>query len=358
MPLSPVPSRRGWRAGGGVCELAVGSLAHRRVGGDRVVRGRFRDGVSLADVAGMQRARILHAMADLACERGAGSVTVAHVVERAGVSRRTFYETFVDREDCFLATFEQALRQAERRTIAAFEAADGWRGSVRAGLGALLGFFDEQPCLGRMLVCESQAGGAQTVLRRGEVVAVLIGVVDEGRGERGSKVVPPLTGEAVIGGALAVIQSRLLADPRPSLVELVNPLMSSIVLPYLGASAARRELAREVSRETTVPSHPGSEGGLSSDPFKEAGMRLTYRTVRVLVAIADQPNASNRIVGEAAGISDQGQTSKLLGRLKRIGLVSNSGLGLESGAPNAWTLTVRGREMTDALRAYATEDLQ
>ena len=281
-------------------------------------------------------------------------MTVAHVVERAGVSRRTFYETFVDREDCFLATFEQALRQAERRVITAFQVAEGWRGSVRAGLAALLAFFDEQPCLGRMLVCESQAGGAQAVLRRGELVTVLIRVVDEGRGERGSAVVPPLTGEAVVGGALAVIQSRLLADPRPSLIELVNPLMSSIVLPYLGVSAARRELTREM----TVPLCAESEGALSGDPFKEAGMRLTYRTARVLVAVADRPSASNRTIGEAAGISDQGQTSKLLGRLKRIGLVSNSGLGMGSGAPNAWTLTARGREMTDALRVYATEDLK
>ena len=48
-------------------------------------------------------------MFDVADRAGAANVSVAHVVERSGVSRRTFYETFVDREDCFLAAFDEAL---------------------------------------------------------------------------------------------------------------------------------------------------------------------------------------------------------------------------------------------------------
>jgi DNA-binding MarR family transcriptional regulator len=81
----------------------------------------------------------------------------------------------------------------------------------------------------------------------------------------------------------------------------------------------------------------------------ELGMRLTYRTVRVLMAVADEPGSSNRGVSEGAGISDQGQVSKLLARLKRAGLVQNAGVVIEHGMPNAWTLTEKGRMVHGAI---------
>ncbi len=78
-------------------------------------------------------------------------------------------------------------------------------------------------------------------------------------------------------------------------------------------------------------------------------MRLTYRTLRVLSAIASQPGASNRQVGETAGVHDQGQISKLLARLERLGLIQNAGQGQPRGEPNAWGLTARGFEVQAAL---------
>ena len=127
--------------------------------------------------------------------------------------------------------------------------------------------------------------------------------------------------------------------------------MSMIVLPYLGAAAARRELERPLP--APVPTKGSSRGeGLLSDPFKDAGMRLTYRTVRVLLAVAEHSGASNRLIGETAGISDQGQMSKLLGRLRRLGLISNTGLGPGQGAPNAWTLTEKGRRIAQSIHTH------
>jgi hypothetical protein len=41
----------------------------------------------------------------------------------------------------------------------------------------------------------------------------------------------------------------------------------------------------------------------------------------VLIAIGSHAGASNRQVGEAAGIADQGQISKLLARLDGLGLI-------------------------------------
>jgi predicted transcriptional regulator len=78
-------------------------------------------------------------------------------------------------------------------------------------------------------------------------------------------------------------------------------------------------------------------------------MRLTYRTLRVLSAIAHTPGISNRGAAEAAGVRDQGQISKLLSRVERLGLIRNTGAGQAKGAANAWTLTDRGAELDRAL---------
>ena len=79
-------------------------------------------------------------------------------------------------------------------------------------------------------------------------------------------------------------------------------------------------------------------------------MRLTYRTVRVLLAISEHPAASGRQVADAAGVADQGQISKLLWRLESLGLIDNSARGRGKGEPNAWVLTARGREVERAIR--------
>jgi hypothetical protein len=129
-------------------------------------------------------------------------------------------------------------------------------------------------------------------------------------------------------------------------VELVNPLMSMIVLPYLGSAAAGWELDRPVPRAERTSASNGA-----SNPLRELDMRLTYRTVRVLLAVAANPGASNRMVADGAGVEDQGQISKLLSRLEKLGLVSNTGLGPGRGAPNAWTLTRQGEEVSSALAA-------
>jgi hypothetical protein len=77
-------------------------------------------------------------------------------------------------------------------------------------------------------------------------------------------------------------------------------------------------------------------------------VRPTYRTMRVLEAIGMLPRSNNREIAEAAGMRDQGQTSKLLNRLERRGLVQNAGLGAAHGEPNAWLLTAAGKRILEA----------
>jgi AcrR family transcriptional regulator len=327
--------------------------------------GRLRsslDGLQRGPVVDIQRARLLAAMSQVACERGAANVTVAHIVERAGVSRRTFYEIFTGAEQCLLATLDQALARTSARVLGAWRSPGSWRERVRCSLVELLALFDEEPGLARLLVVESLGAGPTALERRSRVLGRLIAALDEGRGEARTGTDPtPLSAEGVVGGVLAVLHARIVdAEPGrmvacpppviggPRMGELTNQLMSMIVLPYLGAAAARRELQRPLPAPTTRR----GDSPLSSDPFKDAGMRLTYRTMRVLSTIAEHPSSSNKRVGVLAGAQDQGQVSKLLARLQKLGLIENTGGQPGSGMPNVWTLTSTGRQVAQRIRTH------
>lgn len=310
----------------------------------------------------IQRARILAAMVEVSSERGAGNVTVAHVVERAGVSRRTFYELYSDREECFLGAFDDAIARASRYVLDAYDPEAKWVERVRSTLTGLLSFLEVEGGAGQLLIVGSLGAGHDALERRRRGIAQIISLVDEGRKEtKASTELPPLTAEGIVGGVLSVLHARLLDSPRlsstrgprtkdhheGSLIELVSPLMSMVVLPYLGPAVARRELARP------TPALLGPRKPTPADPLRDVEMRLTYRTVRVLTAVATLVGRgscpSNREIGLASDIQDQGQISKLLTRLSRLGLIENTGAGLTRGAPNAWMLTPKGREIEQAI---------
>jgi AcrR family transcriptional regulator len=295
-------------------------------------------GVGRGHMVDIQRTRMVDAMVMACAEVGAANASVAHVVARAGVSRRTFYELFADREDCFLATFDDVVQRALRRVSSVHDARARWVDRVRAALVALLRFLDEEPALARFLIVESLAGGPAALERRAQVLAAAARAVDAVREEvKGARRAPPLAAEGAVGGVLAVLHAHIACgeDERP-LLRLANELTSMIVLPYLGLAAARHELGRP------VPSAEDRKAHRQDGSSWAAEMRLTYRTLRVLAAVAAMPGCSNRQAAGAAGISDQGQASKLLRRLHRIGLVANVGSDPRRGEPNAWTLTDKG----------------
>ena len=318
-------------------------------------------GLGAERVVEIQRSRMLAAMVEVSCEHGASNVTVAHVVERAGVSRRTFYELFADREGCLLAAFDDAVGRASRYVLDAYVLDVSWAERIRSALAALLEFLDVERDTGRLLIVGSLGAGAQALEHRRRILAQMIAVVEEGStlagagreaqpGKRsvGDEQPSSLMAEGIVGGALAILHARLAEEKPSSLLELTGPLMSMIVLPYLGPAASRRELERSVpKRRMAAPSANGN-------PLRELQMRLTYRTVRVLLAVAAQPGGSNRQVADAAGITDQGQISKLLARLHGLGLIENTAASPARGAPNAWTLTAKGWDVEAAIARDVT----
>jgi hypothetical protein len=139
----------------------------------------------------------------------------------------------------------------------------------------------------------------------------------------------------VAGGVFALIRARIREDEGAALVELTPSLMSFIALPYLGLASAGaalsgHEQAGEAAGHAPTRPVPG-----------RLPIRVTHRTTLVLHAIAQAPCASNREIMRAAGPIDEGQLSKLLGRLAERGLIENVSRGA-AGESNAWRLTGEG----------------
>jgi AcrR family transcriptional regulator len=286
-------------------------------------------------------------------EVGYARLTVAQVIGRAKVSRKTFYDVFLDREDCFLAAFNEAIGRIQILTVDAYERESSWREGTRASLTALLAFLQSEPGLAKVCVIESLAAGPRVLARRGEVLKQLERIVDRGRKSPGARSgrsprePADITAEGIVGAVFAVLHTRLLAGGRKPLTDLVGPLMSMIVLPYLGARVASNEITRPAPK---IPKPSKAAAPIHRDPLEGLDMRLTYRTVRVLTVIGEHPGASNREVAEGSGIADQGQISKLLTRLERLELVTNTGEGQLKGGSNAWHLTERGEQVERATR--------
>jgi AcrR family transcriptional regulator len=347
-------ARGGARKSGGAVAGARETAAAAVAGaaGRAVVAGARGESLPREQLVEIQRARLLAAAVVAIDELGYADTTVSDVTNRARVSRRTFYELFSNREECLAAVLEDVVVLVRGEIAAAGLEGLAWCERVRGGLWAVLSFLDREPVLARVCVVQSLRGGAEVLVRREEILAGLARVVDEGRIEtaRGGQCTP-LTAEGVVGAAFAIVYARLLRGEPGPLTGLLGELMAMIVLPYRGAAAARRELARP---EPSVSPHGAPRlrapaGGAVGDPLQGVSMRLTYRTARVLEGVAARPGASNREVAERAGIEDPGQVSKLLARLERLGLLVNTSGGHAKGEPNAWSLTSLGERVTAQL---------
>jgi AcrR family transcriptional regulator len=338
----------------------------------------------------MQRSRLLSAAAIAVAELGWPGASVAHITARARVSRRTFYDLFDNREDCLLAILEDVFARVEDELAAASLDGLPWRERVRAGLWTILSFLDRERLLARVCVSQALQGGPRVLARREEILTRLESELDRGREEQAARApaCPALTAEGLVGATFAIVHARI-APPLSSsagvqgtdgsiaqgsrhtastngngrrpvirahraqpLACLLGELMEMIVLPYLGPAAARRERERPAPLAAATGGENGEAAAVDDDPLAGVPMRLTYRTARVLAVIAANPGVSNRHAGELAGVSDQGQISKLLARLERLGLTETSGDGHSRGEPNAWELTSTGRRVARSLSTH------
>ncbi len=266
------------------------------------------------------------------------------VASRAGVTQAAVTDIFASEQECVLAAIEEGLARLSRTVNEAAARKRSWLERLRAGLVAFLGFLDDEPAWGRMLLLELPLEDRALTFRASQrVLGVLTSLLDDGAPQAAGELLPEpaMTSELVIGGAVSVIRVHMVKSPGTRLVTLAPALMSFIVRPYLGQAAARTELAGSPTRITDAGA-----------PAAQIPIRATHRTTLVLRAILAEPRLNNRQVADAAGVVDEGQTSKLLRRLERQGLIENVGIGIARGEPNAWLLTPHGENILERIESY------
>jgi DNA-binding MarR family transcriptional regulator len=261
---------------------------------------------------------------------------------RAVLSREALADHLRGCEAGQLEAFEQALELAVEWAEVAFRAQEGWVDGVRAGLVALLEFFDEEPLLARYLVVGSAQAGPAVHARRCEVLERVAMLLDDERAPARAYP-PPLTAHAVASGVLGVLHVQLSQAVPGALIELAGPLMSFTVLPFLGRRAARRELRRPREVPTQVVS-------ATVDLLQASGRSLNHhREIAVLKVLAGEPGLNNADVALRAGVKDPAHISRLLKRLARLGLIENTGSPGRAAGAKAWRLTTAGEQLEAAI---------
>jgi AcrR family transcriptional regulator len=194
-----------------------------------------------------QRERLIAGLAEAVAEKGYGGTTIADITRHAAVSRRTFYEHFEGKDECFVAAFETVTDQLRERVDEAFKSEDEWPAATRAGIEAMLGFLAAEPNLARLAMVEALVAGPVVVERYDAAVQTFLPYVAAGREGRPKKVLDRLsdsTEEALVGGMVSLVSRRIVAGQTEELEALLPDLTEFTLAPYVGSDEAAR-IARE-----------------------------------------------------------------------------------------------------------------
>ena len=208
-----------------------------------------RHGLPREFVVHNQRERLIAGLAEAIAENGYSGTTIAHITRHAAVSRRTFYEHFSSKDECFVAAYDTVMAELRERVSAAFEGADDWPHAVKAGIGAMLEFLAAEPSLARLCMVEALVAGPVVVERYDAAIQSFVPYFQSGREGRPPEVLArlsPTTEEALVGGMVSLISRRIIAGKAEQLEELLPDLVEFTLTPYLGSQEAA-ELAQEKS---------------------------------------------------------------------------------------------------------------
>jgi AcrR family transcriptional regulator len=201
-----------------------------------------RHGLPRSFVESNQRARILRAVVEVASGTGYGALTVRDVIERAGVSRRTFYDHFDNKEQAFLAAYQLVVGRLARDVEAASRRGDTWCESIVLGLSTFLDRLARDPALAHLLVVEVLAAGPPALATRAAAMEAFRTFLEPGFDEAPEGLpVPALAAETAIGGTYEVVYSLVLQGRTPELPALMPDLLQIVLLPFVGAHAAADE---------------------------------------------------------------------------------------------------------------------
>lgn len=197
-------------------------------------------------ISAIQRERVLAGILSATAELGYREVSVQDVLDRAGVSRPTFYEHFENKEGCFLAAFDSTATRLRERLERAGLAGQNWRACLRLSLEELLAFVAEDHDAAMSLIVDARAACPEALSRRDTMLDHFAACLDDqvrAASSAGCDPPSPIAAAGIVGGIEALLYSRLNRGETESLDSLLPSLMYFAVLPYEGHEVASEELA-------------------------------------------------------------------------------------------------------------------
>jgi AcrR family transcriptional regulator len=196
-------------------------------------------------VAASQRARLLEAVGRAVAAKGFAAATIDDIVRGAGVSKKTFYEHFQDKEDCFLAAYEQASAELREHMVEARAGEVGWLARTRAGIVAYLRWLAAEPALARVFLIEVAAAGPRALERRERLRDRYAELISERR-ENGADL-PFEVFHAVVAAVDDVVVRHIRERGAEDLPELEPVLLYLQTALLTSSSSAARASARRRS---------------------------------------------------------------------------------------------------------------
>ena len=198
--------------------------------------------VTRTAAAADQRRRILEATADLVAEHGYQAATIEAIVRRAKVGYATFYKSYEDKQQCYLALLDAAYGVTVHRVRRAYDREQEWPDKVAAGLGALFETIAEHPNVGRACVVEALTAGPEAVAKHEALLKEFIPLLKPGRELNPRRAqLPDTLEDTLVGGVLWVLNQRLVAGEAEALRGLLPETIEFVLRPYVGEDRAARE---------------------------------------------------------------------------------------------------------------------
>jgi AcrR family transcriptional regulator len=192
-------------------------------------------------VAQNQRERMLLATAELVAERGYQKTTIELIAKTARVALVTFYEQFANKEECFLAAFDENVEAAREVLAELLDPQQAWPDQIAAGLEILLEMVVKEQARAKLCIVESQAAGGAALARYQAMLESVAPKLREGRelNPRADRL-PEGLEVAIAGGLAWLVHQRLVAGRVDGLKELLPEMLQVTLTPYVGEVEASR----------------------------------------------------------------------------------------------------------------------
>lgn len=189
-------------------------------------------GLPRAVVHEVQRGRLLDATLEVVAEEGYLDATVRKILKRAGISRRTFYEIFTDKQACYIAAYDEAVDHLLGLIRAACREGDAPERRIENGLRALLEFVEREPSVARTCIVEVMAAGGSARERRAQTMETLTDMVARALEERSeSRGEALLRARLLTGGVHEMVYGALAGGRAEGMSELAAEVTASHLSP-------------------------------------------------------------------------------------------------------------------------------